>query len=149
MDDFFLRQAESSDMPAIRSLVRAVRINPTGLNWQHFIIAVTEGNEILGCGQVKTHRDGSRELASIAVVESARGLGIARAIIERLLSEHKDRPLFLMCRASLQSLYDKFGFHTAGMVDLPVYFRRIKRIERFLNANSPATERLLVMRLDD
>lgn len=119
-----------------------------GLDWRHFLVAVTPENELLGCGQVKLHADGSRELASIAVREPARGQGVARAIIEELLAREAARPLYLMCRARLGSLYIKFGFHAIEPEEMPPYFQRISRAERIFNANARPEARLLVIRLD-
>jgi N-acetylglutamate synthase-like GNAT family acetyltransferase len=125
--NFSLRQATQSDRVRIRSLVRQVRINPTGLNWLRFVVAVTSGGELIGCGQVKTHADGSRELASIAVSPDYRGEGVAHAIIEYLISIHP-KPLYLTCRASLEPFYRRFGFQTIQKDEMPPYFRRITRL---------------------
>jgi N-acetylglutamate synthase-like GNAT family acetyltransferase len=146
--DFAIRPATREDYPAIRALIHAVHINPMGLDWRRFLVAVTPENELLGCGQVKLHSDGSREIASIAVHEQARGQGVARAIIEKLLVGEPTRPVYLMCRARLGALYAKFGFHTIGLDEMSPYFQRISRAERIFNANARPEDRLLVMRLD-
>ena len=65
--EFTVRPATREDFPAIRSLIHTVRINPTGLGWRRFLVAVTPQGRLLGCGQIKLHADGSREMASIAV----------------------------------------------------------------------------------
>jgi N-acetylglutamate synthase-like GNAT family acetyltransferase len=145
--DFKVREATRKDFPAIRGLIHDVHINPTGLDWRHFLVAMTQENSLLGCGQIKTHFDGSRELASVAVREQARGQGIARAIIEALLARQTNRPLFLMCRSRLEPLYEKFGFRTIDLKDMPVYFQRVKRAERIFNSMAQAEDRLSVMRL--
>jgi ribosomal protein S18 acetylase RimI-like enzyme len=75
----------------------------------------------LGCGQIKPHSDGSRELASIAVQVQARGQGLARAVIVELLAREKTRPIYLMCRARLVPLYVIFGFHVIKLDEMPVY----------------------------
>ena len=93
LGDFMICSATKQDFPAIRALIYAVHINPTGLDWRRFLVAVTPDNELLGCGQVKRHFDGSRELASIAVQEQARGQGLARAVIQELLVRETARPL--------------------------------------------------------
>jgi N-acetylglutamate synthase-like GNAT family acetyltransferase len=118
------------------------------LDWRRFLIAVDPGNRFCGCGQIKLHSDGSRELASIAVPEQFRGRGVARAIIEALLVRESTRPLYLMCRGQLIPLYVRFGFKEAGGEDLPRYFQRIKRIERLFNKSADPADRLAIMRLD-
>jgi GNAT superfamily N-acetyltransferase len=111
------------------------------------LVAVLPNNTLLGCGQIKPHFGGSLELASIAVQERARGQGVARAIIQELLEHEKTRPLYLMCRARLELLYVKFGFHAIGPEDMPVYFQRISRAERIFNSKARAEDRLMIMRL--
>jgi len=146
--EFRLRPAERNDFPSIRSLIHTVGINPTGLNWRRFIVAVSIQGELLGCGQIKPHSDGLLELASIAVAENARGAGIARAIIESLLNRETTRPLYLMCRAELETLYNKFAFQIVLVGEMPPYFRRIHHIANIINLKSQPEDRLIVMRLE-
>lgn len=124
---YTLRPATADDFPAIRGLIRAVRINPTGLDWRRFIIAVDGQGKLIGCGQVKLHGDGSRELASIAVKPAWRGQGIASAIIERLIELYPG-PLYLTCRPPLSPFYERFGFRRLSGSAAPPYFRRISQI---------------------
>ena len=147
--DFVIRPATRQDFSEIRALIHAVSINPTGLDWRRFLVAVTPDNALLGFGQIKPHFDGSRELASIAVQENARGRGVARAIIQKLLVRETTRPLYLMCRARLEPLYIKFGFHAIGLEDMPVYFQRIRRAERIFNSNGRPEDRLMIMQILD
>ncbi len=70
MGEIIVKPAQKEDFAAIRSLIYKVHINPLGLDWQRFLLAFDESGEMLGCGQIKVHRDNSRELASIAVKES-------------------------------------------------------------------------------
>jgi amino-acid N-acetyltransferase len=142
---FHLRPAESSDYPEIRALIHSVHINPLGLKWEHFILAVNSQDEMIGCGQVKTHRDGSKELASIAVVPAWRGKGVARAIIEKLIETHPEA-LYLTCRASLQSFYERFGFSVIETPQMPRYFRRISRLASALGVLRIVNQKLLVMK---
>jgi N-acetylglutamate synthase-like GNAT family acetyltransferase len=146
--DIVVRPAVQEDFPAIRALIHAVQINPIGLDWHRFQVTLSPTGELLGCGQIKPHSDGSKELASIAVVENERGKGFARAIIATLLTLEPDRPLFLMCRARLNSFYGKFGFKSVEFEEMPPYFKRISRLERIFNSSSGVDDRLLVMRLD-
>ncbi len=148
MVDHILRSATRDDYSTISSLIRASQINPIGLDWKRFLVITSPQNMILGCGQIKPHSGGIRELASIAVRPDARSQGIARKIISALLLREIKRPIYLMCRARLDSLYSKFGFHAIRLEDMPTYFKRICRLERILNSKSRLEERLLVMRLD-
>jgi len=145
--DFVVRLATRQDFPEIRALIHAVSINPTGLDWRRFLVAVSADNTLLGCGQIKPHFDGSRELASVAVHEQARSQGVARAVIQELLAREKKRPLYLMCRARLEPLYVKFGFRVINQAEMPVYFQRICQAERIFNTKAQPENRLIVMRL--
>jgi N-acetylglutamate synthase-like GNAT family acetyltransferase len=145
--DFTVRTATQKEFPAIRALIRAVHINPTGLGWRHFLVAMSSEDRLLGCGQIKPHFDGSIELASIAVVEQARGQGIARTVITELLARETQRPIYLMCRARLEGFYVKFGFHPIDLNEMPPYFQRISRAERIFNAKAHPMDRLMIMRL--
>jgi N-acetylglutamate synthase-like GNAT family acetyltransferase len=146
--EFAIRPAERKDFPTIRSLIHTVHINPIGLDWRRFLVATTPQGDLLGCGQIKPHTDGSREMASLAVKEQARGQGVARKVIEALLALEPQRPLYLMCRTRLKLLYNKFGFHAIWLEEMPPYFQRISRVERIINSKAQPDDRLLVMRLD-
>ena len=106
-----LRPAEQADDAAIHAMIRKERLNPLAITWSHFVLAVTQSGEIIGCCQVKTHRDGSRELASLVVCPEWRGRGVARLLIEYLL-EHNPGTLYLTCMDRLEPLYQRFGFQT-------------------------------------
>jgi N-acetylglutamate synthase-like GNAT family acetyltransferase len=144
---FSLRAAIVEDSSAIRHLVISVGINPTGLDWRRFVVAVSPQGEVIGCGQVKPHRDGSLELASIAVTPERRGQGVARAIIEHLLAENQGE-LYLMCRSGLGGLYEKFGFRVIQPDEMPRYFRKISRLVGLVEVLRRDGESLLVMKRD-
>lgn len=124
---FHLRPAAEEDSPIIRELVRIGQINPTGLKWDRFMLVETESGQVVACCQVKQHRDGSEELASLVVHPEWRGQGIARALIEHFLEIYRG-DLYLMCRSTLGPMYMKFGFRTVPREDLPRYFQRIMRL---------------------
>ena len=119
------RLAQASDEAAIKALIRTVNINPMGLKWHRFIVAVAENGRLIGCGQIKPHRDGSRELASIAVQKAWRRQGVAGHIIQQLLAEEPP-PVWLTCMDKLVPFYELFGFVEVVAGDgrsLPFYFR--------------------------
>ena len=143
-DAFSLRPAAEEDSPAIHDLIREGQINPTGLDWRRFLLAVTDEGEVIGCGQIKPHQDGSQELASIAVTKTWRGKGVARAVIEALVQDH-DGPLYLVCQSSLGVMYEKFGFKPLDESEMPKYFRRLSKIAAFIVPLRKRGETLLVM----
>jgi amino-acid N-acetyltransferase len=142
---FSLRPAEAGDLASIRWLVITGRINPTGLDWRRFIVAASGEGEIIGCGQLKSHRDGSLELASIAVHPQWRKRGVARALVTHLSSVHPG-DLYLMCRAELGPMYEKFGFRPLELAEMPRYFKRISRLAGLLDVLRSEGVRLLVMK---
>jgi N-acetylglutamate synthase-like GNAT family acetyltransferase len=141
---FSLRPAVADDAPRIRKLIRAERINPTGLDWQRFIVAVNLQGEVIACGQIKTHRDGSAELASLVVDPEHRGHGIARSLVGHLTEIHEGS-LYLMCRASLGEFYTKLGFQTVSKPEMPSYFRKISHLASLVEILQKEGETLLVM----
>ncbi len=146
MADISLRPATQADDAAIKALIRSAQINPMDLDWRRFLLAVTREGEMVGCGQVKPHSDGTRELASIAVRPAWRGQGIAHLIIERLLAE-SPRPLYLTCASRLGPFYEKFGFRVLSESEMTPYFRRLSRLATaFMKMARGQT--LLVMKLD-
>jgi N-acetylglutamate synthase-like GNAT family acetyltransferase len=143
--EYSLRRARAADAKMIRQIISLVHINPTGLNWQRFILAVDRQGSIIGCGQLKPHGDGSIELASIAVMPEWRGNGVARTIIEYLLEQHPGS-LYLTCRAQLGPLYEKFGFQVLHIGEMPPYFKRLSRLVNLFPRLGRQPDRLLVMR---
>jgi amino-acid N-acetyltransferase len=143
---FFLRPAKSEDFNAIKKLIYKVQINPTGLNWQRFVLAVDEAGNILGCGQLKPHGKEIIELASIAVEPSERNQGVARAVIEYLLKK-SSRPLYLTCLSSMGPFYNKWGFRDLKIEEMPAYYRRLVKLVNLIPAWGTREDKLLVMKL--
>jgi N-acetylglutamate synthase-like GNAT family acetyltransferase len=146
MTSYTLRPARETESRAIKELIHFVGINPMGVDWKRFIVAVNPQDRILGIGQLKPHREDILELASIAVYPEYRGQGIARAIIEQLLKDGP-RPLYLMCESSNGPLYEKFGFRSISYDEMPRYFRRISKLAGLANKLAHSNESLLIMKL--
>jgi N-acetylglutamate synthase-like GNAT family acetyltransferase len=139
-----LRLATKADAGRIRSMILRVRINPMSIDWENFLLAVDSFDALVGCGQVKTHGDGSRELASIAVEEAWRNRGIASRLVGELQTRHGP-PLWLTCQSPLADFYARFGFsEVSEPSELPPYFRKIIRLARMFKWTA-AGERLAVM----
>jgi N-acetylglutamate synthase-like GNAT family acetyltransferase len=138
-----IRPATATDQKTIERLIHDAGINPMSLDWHRFIIAEDDG-AVVGVGQIKPHGDGSRELASIAVIPSRRGQGVGSAIIRTLLAQEPGT-LYLTCREQLEAYYSRFGFHRVARNEMPPYFRRIIRV---VNIFSPILRgvRIIVMR---
>jgi predicted N-acetyltransferase YhbS len=125
-------------------LIWRVGINPFGLNWRRFLVAVDGEDRVIGSGQIKPHGDGPRELASIAVQPEWQGQGIGREIIERLLSENP-LPLYLTCRPRMAPYYERFGFRVLSPEEMPSYFRRIYQVVSFFSRLAPGAGEMRVM----
>ena len=141
-----IRAAREEESAQIRDLIHVVGINPLGLDWRRFVVAVNDRDEMIGCGQIKPHGQEALELASIAVYPEHQGKGVARAIIEHLL-EDSPRPLYLMCQSSLGTFYEKFGFQAITYEEMPRYFQRISKLAGLVTTLASREERLLVMKL--
>jgi N-acetylglutamate synthase-like GNAT family acetyltransferase len=135
-----------ADFPAIRGLINETRINPVGLDWRRFTIARSSGGELVGCGQLKPHGDGTTELASIAVTQAWRKRGVASAIIRKLMAE-APRPLYLTCLSHNGPFYERFGFRTIHGDELPKYFRRLTKVAGLLKVVTQMREEMFVMKL--
>lgn len=146
MSSYSLRAAREAESAQIQDLIHLVGINPMGLDWKRFVIAVNERDQMIGCGQLKPHGQEILELASIAVHPEHQGKGIARAIIEYLLKD-SPRPLYLMCESSLGPLYEKFGFRGIPYEEMPRYFQRMSKLAGLVTALAQRKERLLIMKL--
>ena len=145
MVDILYRPATADDSAAIKSLIHLVRINPMSLDWERFLLASTPDGELVACGQIKPHSEGTRELASIAVHPDWRGRGLAREVVTRLLAGAM-RPVYLTCRSDLEPFYVKFGFRSLASAELTPYFRRIQKLANLMMFREGMT--LSVMRLD-
>lgn len=110
-----IRTAREGDTTTIKRMIRAARLDPTSLNWPHFLIAEHEGS-IVGIGQVKPYR-GGRELGSLVVLPRYRKRGVGSAIVRALIKREQGE-LFLLCAERLESYYTQFGFVRAGLSDV-------------------------------
>ena len=125
-----LRPATAADQKRIVQIIHTVGINPMDLKWKNFTVAVNDATgAIVGTGQIKTHGDGSRELASIAVLPEYRHQGIAHRMMEHLLAQSTGT-LFLTCLSTMGSLYEPFGFRVIGPDEMTPYFRRLTKIAK-------------------
>jgi N-acetylglutamate synthase-like GNAT family acetyltransferase len=126
-----LRAACASDQPAITQLIRQARINPRGLHWQRFVVVEERDGRgpraLVGVAQVKPHRDGTRELASLAVVPERQGQGIGGVLVRTLLARQY-APLYLMCLDRMEPYYARFGFQRLPAGREPGYYRTIVRV---------------------
>ncbi|MBK8046907.1 MAG: GNAT family N-acetyltransferase [Anaerolineales bacterium] len=148
MANTYLRAATAADQPIIKRLIRQARLNPRSLHWERFIVAEAAG-KVAGIGQIKTLRDGTRELASLAVGPDHQGTNIGSAIVWTLISMEAGT-LYLRCAAHNETYYHRFGFRALAPAEMPPALRRFHRLISPLvwtiNAITRGDERLVVMR---
>lgn len=117
-----LRPGQAADRGAILALMRPGDYNRVNLQPLCFIVAEVQG-QIVGIGQIKRHRDGTPELASLVVAEQYRQQGIGGRIVQELVDQHQrahpTEGLYLFCLAELEHYYQRFGFQTVKRAQLP------------------------------
>ena len=114
----FIRPATATDRAAILALMRPRDYNRVNLRPECFLVA-EEAGVIIGIGQIRRHRDGTPELASLVVAAERRGEGIGQALVRALVARHHG-PLYLFCLASLASFYAALGFQRVERRQLPL-----------------------------
>jgi N-acetylglutamate synthase-like GNAT family acetyltransferase len=120
-----------ADQKMIRKIVRGARLNPLSLHWKNFLIAESDG-KIVGVGQVKSHRDGSRELASLAVLPAYQGRGVGSQIVQKLISREIEQTLHLFCGPTVERYYRRFGFTIIASEFLPPSMARLHRLGNWM-----------------
>ena len=113
-------------------MVRAARINPRNLHWSRFLVAEDQGR-VVGVRQVKTHKDGTREVASGVVRPEYRRRGISAELMHALIAREPG-PLYLMCDEKRARYYEQFGFCRVEPSALPSDFRREYRTGRIITS---------------
>jgi N-acetylglutamate synthase-like GNAT family acetyltransferase len=142
---FRLRPATAADQQTIKQMIRSAQLNPIGLNWQRFTLAVTADDQIIGCIQLKPHRGGVLELASLVVVKGWRRKGVARQLID-WLKETAEPPIWLMCMSRLKKFYEPFGFRQVNLGEpMPAYYRWMLRLAFVINRLGPPGQSLTIM----
>lgn len=142
-----IRAAQESEFSQIKNLIHNVGINPSGLDWRRFVVAVDPEGKVISCGQLKPHHGEILELASIATSPEYERQGLASAIVNELLKT-PTRPLYLMCMDHNGSFYERFGFRSIAEDEMPKYFRRMKKIFGVANMVVRSGKDLLIMKLE-
>jgi N-acetylglutamate synthase-like GNAT family acetyltransferase len=140
----YVRAACIEDQPAIKQIVRQANISPLGIDWHRFIV-VEDHHQIVGIGQIKPHRDGTQELASLALTPDRQGQGIGRVIVQALLARASGT-LYLFCERKMQVYYVFFGFRRLNSSQMPTYFRFLSFLLNTLFFLLGKKERVIVMR---
>lgn len=114
-----LRPATASDAEAIRALVRAQpRMNPTGLDWRNFVVALAADGRIAGCVQLRPSGPGVVELGSLVVARSERGHGLAARLVGTILAR-TDARVLVVTAARHAGHYARWGFRPVPALRAP------------------------------
>ncbi|MBX3015369.1 MAG: GNAT family N-acetyltransferase [Caldilineaceae bacterium] len=130
-----IRPATETDRFAISRLLRPRDYNRIHLQPTCFLVAEDQG-VVIGIGQVKRHREGSAELASLVVAPNRRGEGIGRALVRALVARYyaqnqkaqNQEPLYLFCLAELESFYASVGFTRVAPRQLPPWLALLQGV---------------------
>ncbi len=134
-----IRPATANDQRAIWAWVWRTGLNPLNLNWRNFVVAEVEGR-LAGFGQLRPHRDGSLELASLVVRPAYRRQGIGSRIVRALLAGQRG-PIYLFCESKLQPYYARTGFQPIRDTELPPALARMYRMATWLMRLASAVSR--------
>jgi N-acetylglutamate synthase-like GNAT family acetyltransferase len=120
-------------------MVRRARLNPRSLDWSRFVVAERDG-VVVGCGQLRVHADGARELASLVVDRSNQGRGVASDIIDALLADDRE-DIFTLIDQRFVRHFRRWGFHAVDPGELPRTVFRTYRIGRIVTSLAPVLTR--------
>jgi amino-acid N-acetyltransferase len=147
-EPLLIRQAVALDQVAITRLVHSERLNPHGLAWQNFVVAIS-GTALIGAVQMRQHPEGSCELGSLVVSREHRGHGIAGRLINALLARHPG-PVHVITRSANAVHYRPWGFARIDPRDAPRTVRRHRLMGQMVSVMSLITgrrpRRLVVLR---
>jgi N-acetylglutamate synthase-like GNAT family acetyltransferase len=117
MSDVRIRPATAADQPTIKQMVTDERLDPTALDWSHFLVAEDDA-EIIGIGQIRPYPK-CRELGSLVVKEAYRGQHIGEKLIEALLAQETG-DVYLECEQKNETYYNRSGFRRIPWYQAPM-----------------------------
>ncbi len=84
-------------------------------HFREFVVAIGEGGALLGCGALRVYSGQLAEISSLAVDESAQGLGVGRKLITQLEEEARALEIGTVFALTLQEIF----FHRLGYRTVP------------------------------
>ena len=116
-----LRAAAVSDLTSIEALLRAAGLPVAGVadHLPNFIVAM-DADGMTACGGIEYHGDFSL-IRSIAVAEGARGNGLGKAIVSRLLDACRGRAVeaVVLRTTTAETYFARSGFVRIAPGDVP------------------------------
>lgn len=117
--DVIIRTATETDIPAISALitpfVQGGKLLPRTYRefedlLPHFFVADLNG-DIIGCAALEIYSWKLAEVRSLAVAESAQGLGVGRMLVEACLDRARERKILeVMAITSSDGFFQSCGF---------------------------------------
>jgi amino-acid N-acetyltransferase len=95
---------------AAKELMLAKTIEQLARNFREFVVAETPEGRILGCAALRVYTPQLAELGSLAVHADAHGLGVGRALVERIEEEARLLGIGTVFALTLQEVF----FHRCG-----------------------------------
>ena len=128
---FSVRPALKSDTAHIRARVLREKMNPLFLEWNNFLVAESDGGDVIGCAQIRPisspeSDDGSElELASLVVDPPHRGCGVGSSIVKELLRTRRPAgsSVYLTTLSRTASFYERLGFRKINLNEVPLTLR--------------------------
>jgi N-acetylglutamate synthase-like GNAT family acetyltransferase len=114
-----LRRAAPADEGAVLALLRSHQGLEVGFLASEFCLAV-EGDEVLACGRLRRHVDGSLELASVATRAGLHGKGLGSSLVRCILGGVRE-PVYALALAP--GFFERHGFHEVAREGLPASVR--------------------------
>ncbi len=117
-----VRPALGKDLPGIQALLQRSGLPVAGVEeWlPHFLVAEHEGRMVAVAG-LELHGP-SALLRSVAVEPDWRGSGLARQLVDRHLSEARERDIkdIYLLTTTAEQYFPRLGFACIGRCDVPV-----------------------------
>lgn len=123
MPAIHIRAAEPRDMPTIHQLAEAYALDTERLEVEQFLVAVDRGRPV-GFARLKPYPD-AVELGCLGIIPDHRESGIARQLVERLLSQVEGE---VWVTTDLPELARRFGFVEVEEAPASI-LEKVKRFE--------------------
>ncbi len=103
-----VRQADTTDLDWVNQCYAAIDFTPSHSG--ELIVIASHNGQAAGLGRVVPLENGQGELGGIYVLDDFRGLGIASVVVDSLLQQAADTPLYCLPFAKLAEFYMGKGF---------------------------------------
>ncbi len=125
-----IRPARPADMLQVEPLIngfaaRGVMLSKTleqlSRNFREFVVATDADGQLLGCGALRVFTPQLAEVASLAVDEAAHGMGVGRAVVQRLAEEARALGIGTVFALTLEdAFFHRIGFRTVPKEMFPL-----------------------------